>query len=445
MDTHPAVAVARQAALLGLPAVAACLATTTASAPMQPAVTATLQLLGKLLAVLQHSSSRRWDSSSSSSRGWSTAASARNFPRAHFPFPEEGRWALGTQMPLPHSAAAAAAQNAGGGSSSSRDDNKYDCWALGEDNSWLGESNSSRTGVSKAQQAAGGSGHAAAQQRAYQVLQGAFTDGDVLMCLNVPPTWREGSGFAATRPGVLWHCWQVEAHGQQQQQRQHRQVDTDGSSSRSKSGSSSSSSSSSRSWQVDSEDLFGRTLPSSSYGSQVPAGRNFVGQDNTQKVATEGRFAAWYSSGVQFGTLQPKTEQPSAQQQHGDPQDEGYGQLRGLGSFSSNMQHRGGTGHSHTITTANSSGIAESVVGGRHSDWTQGVPSSFVVQRGTLLSDAAACGDVEAVFSGKAAVTMCQVWPAGHPLSVRDELLLAALDDGRGGWPAWLDVDESTQ
>jgi hypothetical protein len=57
-----------------------------------------------------------------------------------------------------------------------------------------------------------------------------------------------------------------------------------------------------------------------------------------------------------------------------------------------------------------------------------------------MLSDAAACGDVEAEGGGgRAAVTVCQAWPAGHPLSVRDELLLAALDEAPGsGLPAWL-------
>jgi hypothetical protein len=69
------------------------------------------------------------------------------------------------------------------------------------------------------------------------------------------------------------------------------------------------------------------------------------------------------------------------------------------------------------------------------------VPRSFTVRRGTLLSDAAACGDVEAVFEGRAAFSVVQTWPAGHPLSVRDELLLAALDEGPGGLPAWLQTE----
>jgi hypothetical protein len=66
---------------------------------------------------------------------------------------------------------------------------------------------------------------------------------------------------------------------------------------------------------------------------------------------------------------------------------------------------------------------------------------SFTVRRGTLLSDAAACGDVEAVFEGRAALSVVQTWPAGHPLSCRDELLLAALDEGPGGLPAWLQME----
>jgi hypothetical protein len=127
---------------------------------------------------------------------------------------------------------------------------------------------------------------------------------------------------------------------------------------------------------VDGKDLYGRTLPSTSYSSSgstaAPAGSNFVGQDNTTKVASD-ISSSWGSSSSSRIDSQQRV-----------------------------------------------------------------LPSSFKVQRGTLLNDAAACGDVEAVFGGQAAVTLCQTWPAGHPLSLRDELLLAALDEGPGGLPAWL-------
>jgi hypothetical protein len=62
----------------------------------------------------------------------------------------------------------------------------------------------------------------------------------------------------------------------------------------------------------------------------------------------------------------------------------------------------------------------------------------FTVHQGTVLSDAATSGDVEAVFSGLAAVSTLQTWPEGHPLSLRDELLVTALDEGEGGMPAWM-------
>jgi hypothetical protein len=132
---------------------------------------------------------------------------------------------------------------------------------------------------------------------------------------------------------------------------------------------------------VDGQDLYGRTLPSTSYSSSgstaAPAGSNFVGQDNTAKVASDISSRWGNSNSSSGGSSRPTPGQPV-------------------------------------------------------------LPSSFKVQRGTLLNDAAACGDVEAVFGGKAAVTLCQTWPAGHPLSLRDELLLAALDEGQGGLPAWL-------
>jgi hypothetical protein len=408
MDHHPAVAVARHAALLGLPAVAACLATTSAGAPVQPAVAATVQLLSRLLLVLQHTTS---SSSSSSSRGWqpsskglgNSAVRARNFPRAHFPFPEEGRWALGTQLPLPQGSAAAS------GSSSTSSWQSYDCWALGDDNSWLGDY-TSRNSSSSSSSSSSRDGNAS-RKRVYRTLQGAFADGDLLLCLNVPPNWQESAGIAATRPGVLWHCWQVEAQQQQQQQQQFAQpVASSSSSSSSSSGTEGEqgtaspvaaagrwshlySNSNSRSWQVDSQDLYGRTLPSSGYGSQVPMGSNFVGQDNTRAVLADNNSrsdSSWRSTTDGTDSLQQQQQQ----------QQEGCGVQRGAS-----------------------------------------IPSSFVVQRGTLLNDAAACGDVEAVFAGRAALTVCQSWPAGHPLTVRDEVLLAGLDQVPGGlMPAWLEV-----
>jgi hypothetical protein len=70
----------------------------------------------------------------------------------------------------------------------------------------------------------------------------------------------------------------------------------------------------------------------------------------------------------------------------------------------------------------------------------QQVPGSFVIRRGTLLNDHATAGDVEAVFSSRAAVSTVQTWPVGHPLSVRDAVLAAALGEDADGLPAWLAV-----
>jgi hypothetical protein len=239
------------------------------------------------------------------------------------PFPTQGRWSIGSQLPLPRSASARQREQS------------YDCWALGDDNSWSGRSRQQQQ-----QQQQG------ADAQAYQLLQAAFTEGDALLCVNVAPTWSPGSGFAATRPGVLWRCHQLGSHHDHQQQPGEMQ-----------------------SWQVDSSDLFGCTLPSAGYDSAVPVGSNFVGQDNTRKVARE--RSTWRDQGV--GAAAAATQ----------------------------------------------------------------LPVAFTIQRGTTLTDAAACGDVEAVMAGKAAVTLVQTWPAGHPL-IRDELLLAALDEAPDGLPAWL-------
>ncbi|KAF6248434.1 hypothetical protein COO60DRAFT_1707045 [Scenedesmus sp. NREL 46B-D3] len=66
------------------------------------------------------------------------------------------------------------------------------------------------------------------------------------------------------------------------------------------------------------------------------------------------------------------------------------------------------------------------------------VPGSFVIRRGTLLNDHATAGDVEAVFAGRATVSALQTWPVGHPLSLLDAVLAAALDEDAAGMPAWL-------
>jgi hypothetical protein len=227
--------------------------------------------------------------------------------------------------------------------------------ALGEDNSWAGSSRQ----PSSSQAAA-----------AADILRRAFADGDILLCLNVPPTWKPNNSsnsssssssssrstrpaFASTRPGVLWHCYQVEAEST---------TPTSSSSSGRFAGQISTS------WRTQEQDVFGRSLPSSSFGgSQSVVTGAFVQQDNTDKVVASSRAEPW-------------------QQQK------------------------------------------------------QQLPRSFVIRRGTLLNDHATAGDVEAVFSSRAAVSTLQTWPVGHPLSLRDAVLATALDEDADGMPAWLAV-----
>jgi hypothetical protein len=77
--------------------------------------------------------------------------------------------------------------------------------------------------------------------------------------------------------------------------------------------------------------------------------------------------------------------------------------------------------------------------GGAAADgWRLGRPQDFAISRGTVLTDHAVRGDVDAVFSGRVAVNTCQTWPATHPFALRDELLAHALRDGPGGLPLWL-------
>ena len=58
-----------------------------------------------------------------SARGFPAAA---NFPRAHYPFPERGRCALGVGVPL-HPSVSHAAHSSGGGGAWALED----CWSLG--------------------------------------------------------------------------------------------------------------------------------------------------------------------------------------------------------------------------------------------------------------------------------------------------------------------------
>jgi len=229
---HPVTTVARQAGELGIPTLATCLATPSPSAPITPGLEATVQLAAAAAVCLQ------------AGGAWPTPA---NFPRAHFPFPTAGRWSLGRGVPAPRDLASA---SAGLGNSNS-EFAAADCWALGEEGAWMGDWS-------------GGQGEPLEESQALALLRQAFCEGDVLLTLNVPPSWAPQRGFAAARLGVIWHCYQVAA------ERSRGGGATDGVTP----------STSGASWQADNSDLFGRSLPGQSMGGGTQAGA-FVSQDNT--------------------------------------------------------------------------------------------------------------------------------------------------------------------
>eukprot|EP00793_Prasinoderma_coloniale_P006115 PRCOL_00004589-RA len=70
------------------------------------------------------------------------------------------------------------------------------------------------------------------------------------------------------------------------------------------------------------------------------------------------------------------------------------------------------------------------------------LPTAFRVGAGTLLVDASARGDVDAVLAGRCAVGACQTWPHGHALSLLDSVMTEALREAGAaddqGMPAWL-------
>ncbi|KAG2438914.1 hypothetical protein HYH02_010709 [Chlamydomonas schloesseri] len=522
--SHPALALARHASLLGLPAVAACLATPTPSAPLRPAVDAAAALVAAAVSCLRRSG------------GWPRA---RNMPRSHFPFPTRGRWSLGREVPLPRevrdAAAAEAAAGGGGGAFAAAD-----CWALGEDSGfWAGGSGGSGggRGGAGATSGVGGAGsereaetaaEAAVGGEARQLLRDAFAEGDVLLVLNTPPTWpgvaagpgsssngrcRTGDGggsssssssssskaFAAARPGVLWPCYQVEPQGASAAAAvapgdPRSSASADGgrgsSSSRSSrgSGGDGSSSSSSRgggaaaaavSWRVQEDDLYGRSLPRADYGAVHDRAGAFVGQDNTAVLVSSSASA---SSSGSTSTTAPAWRQHAANARAGlgsgssgssSSSSRSYSRSNwrqaleegdsGRGSRSSGVgsDHGGGFTHEESTprppppppqpqqlhaSTTQERGILDGVsrVGTTSHPSLSSLPASFVLRRGTTLTDSALAGDVEAVMARRAAVVALPAWPYGHPFSPADRLGAAALAEGRDGLPLWLVEGEST-
>jgi hypothetical protein len=200
------------------------------------------------------------------------------------------------------------------------------------------------------------------------LLRDAFADGDVMLVLNVPPTWGSASSsghkpFAAARPGVLWPCYQVE-----------RAPSTG-----------CASPSSRASWRSDRQDLWGRSLPSQAYGDERDAAGAFVGQDNTAALVRERQ---------QWGDASPVSVSPPSSAADG-----------GSASWQAALSQ---------------------------------LPDALVLRAGTMLCDAAVAGDVEAVMARRASVVALPTWPYSHPLSLKDELGAAALEEEGDGLPLWL-------
>lgn len=378
VDSSWAVAAARQAAVLGVPALAVCLATPSPAAPVQPAVVAAAVVAAAAARVL------------AGAGGWPAAA---NFPRAHFPFPTRGRWSLGRELPLPQPAPTASLDALS---------DPADCWALGDDMSWqqpgsAGTSDGSATQSETRFEAT----------EAHGLIAKAFADADVFLCINVPPKWQGTQPpvggmdsttaarplFAAARPGVLWHCYQVEAPTEDDYRNEGSQASKSGGG-----GGGSSAAGSSLSWRAEQQDLFGRSLPRQQVGSEATTAGAFVSQDNTSQVASKVMMAGYAETAADGGS---------------------FGQAAASG---------GGEDDGAAAAAEATAALPR-------------LPSHFTLLPGTMLNDAATSGDVEAVFSGRVSVTTLQTWPCGHPFSLRDEVLVHALDEGPDGLPRWLAAD----
>lgn len=252
----------RAAVTSGVPTVVAAVPTTSASAPVAGARDA----LERLLRVMRNNKTLSLEA-------------PRNSPRAHFPFPTNGRWAsLGTRaFPWPDAEMAAAAE--GAATRRAGDFANEDCWSLGGGASAFG-------GV-VGDPRRGGAGsrasiddddersvpHDARSLRAS--LREAFRDGDVFVCVSAPPRWeaRGENGFAACRPGVLWRQERVRAEfSDESATRTRRAGDTN-----------------------DTNDAFGRTLPLNTLGDVRgnvgeggEGGARFVRQLATERASLRG-------------------------------------------------------------------------------------------------------------------------------------------------------------
>ena len=233
----------RAASVCGIPTVVATVPTTSRTAPIDDAIDATCDVVLHCLRALG---------------AMTTDVGARNWPRAHFPFPSLGRWAsLGASRELAFRDDALAASvltppmaDVGFGANA-------DCWSLGG----LG-------GVSHYADAA--DVDAISPERARQVLRDAFADADIYVAVSVPP--RRRGKFHACKPGVLWRQEAVRAL---------RSSDDDASVSMTAA-------------DANAKDTFGRSLPRQNLGdaSATDVGARFVSQLATEKLVNDRRAKA---------------------------------------------------------------------------------------------------------------------------------------------------------
>jgi len=233
-DANPAIAGARRCSIVGVPALAVC-SPSTSPAALPQLVAALARILPPVVRVL----SDTYDSK--------CLSSAVNCPRAHFPFPTEGRWAaLGsTQLPIDPELQAILWE-------SHSEYAARDCWSLGDP---IAPSTATT---------ASGTDESPAGRRA--TLRRAFRDGDVFLCAHVSPNWDTTASkpFSSTRPGVLWHQDQVT----------HPSAPS-----------------------ASPSDLWGRSLPVQALQDVQPRseGAVFVSQRNTEKVIANTRGGVYSS------------------------------------------------------------------------------------------------------------------------------------------------------
>ena len=235
----------RAASVCGIPTVVATVPTTSRAAPIDDAIDATCDVVLHCLRALG---------------AMTTDVGARNWPRAHFPFPSLGRWAsLGASRELAFRDDALAASVLTSPTADVGFGANADCWSLGG----LG-------GVSHYADAA--DVDAISPERARQVLRDAFADADIYVAVSAPPKRRGEVKFHACKPGVLWRQEAVRAL---------RSSDDDASVSMTAA-------------DANAKDTFGRSLPRQNLGdaSASDVGARFVSQLATEKLVNDRRAKA---------------------------------------------------------------------------------------------------------------------------------------------------------